>query len=128
MDSLLLQSPCCRSNPEVLIRSHFYDPLGRWLERISKRMGARVYDVENGVTAIEGTKLVPPWAYAWTIGHTILAKGPIGPVLLKHELVHVAQFERYGWTFVPRYLWASIVTLSYRRNRFEVEARRIAGA
>lgn len=42
---------------------------------------------------------------------------------LRHELVHVAQFKRYGFVnFLLRYLWESIKN-GYRNNKFEVEAR-----
>lgn len=89
---------------------------------------ARVKFVDGGVRVVEQTWMVPPWAYAWTIGHTILAKGHVTQELLDHELVHVVQYEKHGWGFIPLYFWASIVTLSYRNNRFEVEARETAAA
>jgi len=42
---------------------------------------------------------------------------------LKHELVHIDQFKRYGtWKFLWMYLRESIKK-GYYNNRFEVEAR-----
>jgi hypothetical protein len=62
---------------------------------------------------------------AVTIGHTIyLHPGrTLSQRLLRHELVHVAQWERYGWTFPIRYAWAHVRD-GYLHNRFEVEARK----
>jgi hypothetical protein len=45
----------------------------------------------------------------------------LNPRLLRHELVHVAQWKRYGWTFPVRYL-VEHVRHGYQFNRFEVEA------
>lgn len=45
------------------------------------------------------------------------------PKWLKHELCHIAQFQRYGFTgFICRYLWESI-RMGYYNNKYEVEAR-----
>ena len=42
---------------------------------------------------------------------------------LRHELVHVRQFIRYGFfPFIFMYLWESIKK-GYYQNKFEVEAR-----
>ena len=42
---------------------------------------------------------------------------------LRHELVHVQQFLRYGFLpFIFMYLWES-VKKGYYQNKFEVEAR-----
>lgn len=45
---------------------------------------------------------------------------PLNRRLLAHELVHVIQWERYGWSFPIRYLWE--MRHGYHKNRFEVEA------
>jgi len=47
---------------------------------------------------------------------------------LRHELAHVAQWRRHGWTLPVRYAMASLrAGLAgrgwYRGNAFEVEAR-----
>ena len=72
--------------------------------------------------------IVHDWL-AITIGHTIYAARPLNDAELAHELVHVAQWERYGWTFPLRYAWASLTALPhpYRDNRYEIEARGDAG-
>jgi hypothetical protein len=42
---------------------------------------------------------------------------------VKHELCHIKQFKRYGYSgFIARYLWESIKK-GYYHNKFEVEAR-----
>jgi hypothetical protein len=47
---------------------------------------------------------------------------------LRHELAHVEQWRRHGWTLAVRYALASLQAWRagqgwYRGNRFEVEAR-----
>lgn len=66
---------------------------------------------------------------ALVLGYTIHVYG-VNPVLLlgnrqwlAHELVHVKQFERYGFIrFLWLYMWQS-VKHGYFMNRYEVEAR-----
>lgn len=42
---------------------------------------------------------------------------------MNHELVHVAQYQRYGFVpFIFRYVWYSI-RFGYNQNPFEIEAR-----
>lgn len=42
---------------------------------------------------------------------------------LAHELVHVRQFQEYGWfRFLWMYFWEWIQN-GYHMNRFEIEAR-----
>ena len=70
------------------------------------------------------------WRYsAITFGHVVLATEPLDDDTLRHELIHVEQYERWGPLFVPAYLVASVrVALqghhAYRDNPFEVAARR----
>ncbi|MDQ4095632.1 MAG: DUF4157 domain-containing protein [Actinomycetota bacterium] len=69
------------------------------------------------------------WRYrAITFGHVVLAVDELDPETLRHELAHVAQYERWGPLFVPAYLLASLRARfaggdAYRDNQFEVEAR-----
>jgi hypothetical protein len=74
-----------------------------------------------------GALLLPNWL-AITIGRDIFAWRPLNPSELRHELTHVAQWQRYGWTLAPRYAAASWRGWRagqgwYRGNRFEIEAR-----
>jgi hypothetical protein len=47
-------------------------------------------------------------ASALTLGHTVLARTAADLVRTRdHELVHVAQYERWGLLFVPAYLGSS---------------------
>lgn len=55
---------------------------------------------------------------AATLGHVIVAAGRPDAALLRHELVHVRQAERWGPLFVPLYL-AALLRYGYRRNPFE---------
>ncbi|MDQ3784196.1 MAG: hypothetical protein M3360_04865 [Actinomycetota bacterium] len=72
------------------------------------------------------------WPYrAITFGHVVLSVDRLDEPTLRHELVHVRQFERWGPLFMPLYLLASAWALGqgrhhYRDNRFEREARRPA--
>lgn len=44
--------------------------------------------------------------------------------IIAHELVHLDQWERYGWSFYPRYISGWIKAgFSYTNNPMEVEAR-----
>lgn len=69
------------------------------------------------------------WRYrAITFGHVILCVDQIDEATLRHELVHVRQYETWGPLFVPAYLFAALSARSrgrdaYRDNRFEVAAR-----
>lgn len=45
-----------------------------------------------------------------------------GERLVRHELAHVAQWERHPWTFPFRYVSAHILH-GYRSNPYEAEAR-----
>jgi hypothetical protein len=66
-----------------------------------------------------------------TLGHVVLCIDEIDEATLAHELVHVAQYERWGALFVPCYLGASLLAALrgrdlYRDNPFEIAARRRA--
>lgn len=74
--------------------------------------------------------LLPDWL-AITLGSEILAWRPLSDRELRHELAHVAQWQRHGWTLPARYAWASWRSWRagqgwYRGNRFEIEARAAA--
>lgn len=55
---------------------------------------------------------------AATLGHVIVAAGEPGERLLRHELVHVRQAERWGPLFAPLYL-VGLLRYGYRQNPFE---------
>jgi hypothetical protein len=56
---------------------------------------------------------------AATLGHVIVAADDAPTArLLRHELVHVRQAERWGPLFAPLYL-AGLLRYGYRRNPFE---------
>jgi hypothetical protein len=69
---------------------------------------------------------------AITLGHVVLCVDDIDEGILTHELVHVRQWERWGFAFLPAYVIATLAALLkgrhfYRDNGFEVRARRISG-
>jgi hypothetical protein len=75
-----------------------------------------------------------PWPFtAITFGHVVLAASPEERARLRrHERVHVAQYERWGPLFLLAYpaesLWQWLRgRRPYLDNRFEREARRVAG-
>ncbi len=67
-------------------------------------------------------------ASAMTLGHCVLGRTPADlHRSRRHELIHVAQYERWGPLFVPAYLACSAWLWlrgrdSYLDNPFEVEA------
>lgn len=100
-----------------------YDPAGAAIAVVARALGASVRACAPGVTCVEHSFLVPGGVYAWTVGHTIVARGPVVEPLLAHERVHVAQFERYPLTFALRYAWRSLECLGYECNAYERRAR-----
>jgi len=81
---------------------------------------------------------LPLGVWGMTLGHTILVRREHAgdEVLLRHEMVHVRQWEELG---VPRFLWRYLTSYLGGRRRglshqdaylaipFEVEARQVAG-
>jgi hypothetical protein len=67
-------------------------------------------------------------AAAMTLGHVVIARTkPDLDRSRRHELVHVAQYERWGPLFVPAYIACSVWLWlrgydAYLDNPFEVEA------
>lgn len=64
---------------------------------------------------------------AATLGHVIIAAERPSPRLLRHEMTHVRQAERWGPLFAPLYL-AGLLRYGYRRNPFERAAYAAANA
>lgn len=69
------------------------------------------------------------WRYrAITFGHVVLAVDELDLETMDHEMVHVAQYERWGVAFFPAYLAAGLTARArggsfYRDNHFERQAR-----
>ncbi len=86
--------------------------------------------VVAGVVLCEGARWPRRlgWRYrAITFGHVVLGTEPLDDTTLTHELVHVAQYERWGVLFVPAYLLAALFQVvrgrhHYRDNPFETAA------
>lgn len=70
---------------------------------------------------------------AMTLGHTILGSTDASlDIAREHEMVHVRQYERWGFLFGPAYLLSSLVLWirgkdAYRDNPFERQAYDEAG-
>jgi hypothetical protein len=88
--------------------------------------------VARGVIVCEGAEW-PRWIgfrhRAMTLGHVVLCVDDLDEGVLEHELVHVAQWERWGLAFPLAYLVATAAAVLrgghfYRDNSFEIEARR----
>ena len=71
---------------------------------------------------------VPLRPLAQTLGPFVLARGPLPDAVVRHELVHVRQWARFGPLFLPLYGASSLLALvvggdPYRDNAFERSAR-----
>jgi hypothetical protein len=97
------------------------------------RLLARVYasalglvseSTAGGVPVLVVRRLVPAWAVGQAIGDTVLVvegyEADAG--IIAHELVHVAQYRRYGLRFFSLYL-LEYARNGYEGNAFEREAR-----
>jgi len=62
---------------------------------------------------------------AITFGHVIVFARAPTPVLWRHELAHVRQYERFGLAFLPLYLWL-YARHGYPAHPFEREAQELA--
>ncbi|MCS7238335.1 MAG: DUF4157 domain-containing protein [Thermoguttaceae bacterium] len=98
----------------------------------AKRFG-RVLEFWGGIWQTLLSRFpLPGGIEAITFGHVVLYRSAQSRQKLRaHELVHVAQYERWGPLFIPAYLLASSVALlrgknPYADNAFEAEAFRQA--
>jgi hypothetical protein len=91
--------------------------------------------ISHGVLVAEGARWPRRlgWHYrAITLGHCVLCVDELDADLMRHELVHVAQFERWGPLMLLAYPLASLRAASggrhhYQDNHFEVQARALSG-
>jgi hypothetical protein len=95
----------------------------------SGRRVGRVFEFHGGVLPrlLSRTPLIAG-AAAITFGHTVLGRSQADLDFCRnHELVHVAQYERWGPLFIPAYLLFSLAAAArgkhpYWDNPFEQEA------
>lgn len=104
-----------------------------WL--LAKVLGllAREYMEYEGekVEVLFVRRLIPGWAWAQTWGRVILVRADHGDenslnFLLRHEVVHVRQWKKYGFFFPFAYLFSSVKAFlsgkrPYYENEFEAE-------
>jgi hypothetical protein len=62
---------------------------------------------------------------AMTVGYVIVSSEPVEGTLLRHEVEHIRQYERWGPFFIPVYLLLAI-PYGYRRHPMELAAMRAA--
>ena len=99
-----------------------------WIERAPKEYVARI-----GTDAAKFFIKVISKA-AITIGsYRFYAPGARTKARSAHEQVHVEQYTEYGASFIPLYVWYSIIALfkgddPYKDNKFEEEAEKAEAA
>jgi len=89
------------------IVAHHADPIGHVLGLLSgtlprRRDGCFLYVSDRGVANLVLTRR---GFGAITFGHVIVSNAEPTPAVWRHELRHVAQYERLGLAFLPLYLW-----------------------
>lgn len=70
---------------------------------------------------------LPKWAFrrgGVCVGRVYITRNTVSPAVLRHELVHVKQWRKYGLLFPLLYAIAGRDPL---RNRFEIEAGLVDG-
>ncbi len=85
----------------------------------------------RGVVLAEGARWPKKlgWRFrAITLGHVVLSVDELDPATMRHELVHVRQYENWGPVLFVAYPLASLKAKltgghAYRDNPFEIEAR-----
>jgi len=87
-------------------------PMTEWEIRQARRVFGDALDytkVEIQDGSIEG-KLVSVGGYARTVGNTIHfpSGGSKHMAFMVHELTHVWQYQKKGWTYAPKCLWAQV--------------------
>lgn len=92
--------------------------------------------VSDGVVVCEGAAWPRKlgWRYrAVAFGHVVLSVDALDDATLRHELVHVRQYERWGVLLWPAYALSSLRAKlrggrAYRDNHFEKQAREVSGS
>ena len=73
----------------------------------SQSMPRRLRGAAHSAVFDDGAHLVAGrLRIAYVLGYVVKSGGAISHALLCHELVHVAQFERWGWAYVAKALTA----------------------
>lgn len=106
------------------LNRRFYDQAGSLASVPAIITGGRPRACRGGALCIEGglaARVIAPRG-AITIGHTVISQAPMDVELERHELAHVKQYEKYGWTFLPRYAWSSLNCWGYKCNIYEQRA------
>jgi hypothetical protein len=89
--------------------------------------GVVIFDrVRRGLSAPPLSRLVFRRFTAFTLGDVIVAREPVGGIVLDHELAHVRQYRIWGPFYLPVYGLLYLL-FGYRRHPFERAAMRDAG-
>jgi hypothetical protein len=99
------------------------------------RIRGRIVEFHGGAVQWLMVRLLPGgrFIHAMTLGHTVLGQTDASlDIARDHEMIHVAQYERWGIFFGPAYLGASLVVWlrggrAYWDNPFEREAYEATG-
>jgi hypothetical protein len=89
--------------------------------------GVLIFDrTRRGLAAPPLSRAVFRRFTAFTVGTVIIAREPVGGILLDHELAHVRQYRLWGPVYLPVYGLLYLL-FGYRRHPFERAAMREAG-
>jgi RHS repeat-associated protein len=80
-------------------------PLGWELGQVSRVFGADPTSCGDARCYNNANFFVPPGRDAWTLGHSIYCRDVCSAATVRHENVHVEQWDRIGASFVVRYAY-----------------------
>lgn len=103
-------------------------PNGWLLGQINRLFGASSRPCGREATCYENSPLVPSGVDAWTLHHSIYCRSTCGETLVRHEMVHVEQYNTQGITFVVRYAYQAALHGTGCANPWEQEAYAVSGA
>lgn len=111
----------------MTLLGHHADPIGHVVGLLSgarpvMRDGCFLYVSDRGLAH----RILTERGYvAITFGHVIVFTHEPEPLLWRHEKAHVAQYDRYGFAFLPLYLLL-LARYGYAAHPFERQAREVA--
>jgi hypothetical protein len=118
-------APAKNPTPLTDLFAQTFAPGTGGVERLcaTSSLGIPVHCVEYTTTQPSGD----PAAYATTFAHWVFCKGACNARTMRHEMVHVGQFEYYGDRFGPLYLAEAAQHGDGCANRFEKPAYQANG-
>jgi hypothetical protein len=95
---------------------------GRAWGGVADLAGGQARSCGDGITCIDNSRAIVPWADAGTFGNTIVCRGMCTDEIVAHESVHVRQFQDGGVAFPPAYVWESLYGGYQCGNKYERSA------